>query len=140
MNSTPKYMNCFAWKVFFLNLEHVASRTPAGVKLFDEFFIDHLHRFHADTDASATRASVSSTYYKRPDKEENILASVEQQCRWLREIGFQDVDCFFKVFELALFGGRKTASPEEFVRYREAARAMYREVIEEGPRWDFSAK
>ena len=26
---------------------------------------------------------------------------------WLRQIGFQDVDCYFKAFELALFGGRK---------------------------------
>ena len=29
------------------------------------------------------------------------------QCRWLREIGFQDVDCFWKYFELAIFGGVK---------------------------------
>ena len=35
------------------------------------------------------------------------MASVEDQCEWLREIGFADVDCFFKVFELAVFGGRK---------------------------------
>jgi len=27
--------------------------------------------------------------------------------RWLQEIGFADVDCYFKIFELALFGGRK---------------------------------
>jgi hypothetical protein len=38
---------------------------------------------------------------------EYILAPVDLQCAWLRLIGFQDVDCFFKVFELALFGGRK---------------------------------
>jgi hypothetical protein len=25
----------------------------------------------------------------------------------LRDIGFVDVDCYFKVFELAVFGGRK---------------------------------
>jgi hypothetical protein len=37
------------------------------------------------------------------------LALVDVQCGWLREIGFQDVDCFFKVFELALLGGRKPA-------------------------------
>ena len=41
------------------------------------------------------------------DKKENKPASVEMQCQWLRGIGFQDVDCFFKTFELALFGGRK---------------------------------
>jgi hypothetical protein len=44
-----------------------------------------------------------------PAKRENILAPVEEQCRWLRLIGFADVDCFLKVFELALFGGRKVS-------------------------------
>jgi SAM-dependent methyltransferase len=94
----------------FLNLEHVASRTPAGQQLFDEFFVDHLHDFHVKSDPSATREAVADTYYRRPDKKENILAPVEEQCHWLREIGFHDVDCFFKVFELALFGGRKTSN------------------------------
>jgi SAM-dependent methyltransferase len=91
----------------FLNLDHVASSTPAGQQLFDEFFVDHLHGFHAKSDASASREAIADTYYKRPDKKENILTHVEEQCCWLREIGFDDVDCFFKVFELALFGGRK---------------------------------
>ena len=36
-----------------------------------------------------------------------MIAPVEIQCEWLREIGFADVDFFFKVFELTLFGGRK---------------------------------
>ena len=91
----------------FLNLEHVASRTPAGEHLFDEFFIDHLHDYHLALAPGQARASVADTYTKRPDKHENILAPVGDQCRWLREIGFEDVDCFFKLFELALFGGRK---------------------------------
>jgi len=37
---------------------------------------------------------------ERPGRAANILASVEEQCRWLRDIGFQDVDCFWKYFEL----------------------------------------
>jgi SAM-dependent methyltransferase len=91
----------------FLNLEHVASLTPAGERLFDEFFIDHLHQFHDRTSPEKSREDVADTYYRRPDKQENILAPVEVQCQWLRHIGFTDVDCFFKTFELALFGGRK---------------------------------
>ena len=93
----------------FLNLEHVASATEAGRELFDDFFIDHLHDFHSKTDSGADRNTIADSYYKRPDKKENILASVEEQCQWLRRIGFKDVDCFLKVFELALFGGRKTS-------------------------------
>jgi SAM-dependent methyltransferase len=93
----------------FLNLDHVASRTPEVGALFDDYFIDHLHAFHRQSDPRRLRHDVADTYYDRPDKSENILALVELQCDWLREIGFQDVDCFFKIFELALFGGRKTA-------------------------------
>lgn len=94
----------------FLNLEHVSSATPSGGALFDSFFVDHLLRFHRDTTPSKTRQEIEEVYYQRPDKTENILAPVETQCQWLRDIGFQDVDCFFKVFELALFGGRKASN------------------------------
>ena len=94
----------------FLNLEHVSSATPSGSALFDSFFVDHLVRFHADTSPNKTRQEIEEDYYQRPDKKENILASIEIQCGWLRDIGFQDVDCFFKVFELALFGGRKASN------------------------------
>jgi tRNA (cmo5U34)-methyltransferase len=97
----------------FLNLEHVASASVSGETLFDDFFVDHLHQFRSKTDPSSDRAAVAETYYDRPDKRENILAPVEDQCSWLRSIGFEDVDCFFKVFELALFGGRKPSGKAE---------------------------
>jgi len=91
----------------FLNLEHVASATTAGERLFDEFFVDHLHAYHVQADPQVERAAIAQKYYNRPDKIENILAPVEAQCEWLRAIGYRDVDCFFKTFELALLGGRK---------------------------------
>jgi tRNA (cmo5U34)-methyltransferase len=91
----------------FLNLDHVSSATPSGKALFDSFFVDHLLRFHKNVTPSKTRSEVEEVYYQRSDKAENILAPVETQCQWLRQIGFQDVDCFFKLLELALFGGRK---------------------------------
>jgi ubiquinone/menaquinone biosynthesis C-methylase UbiE len=94
----------------FLNLEHVASSTPAVETLFNEYFIDHLYAHHRKTDPGITRQEIAATYYDRPDKAENDPALVESQCQWLRQIGFTDVDCFFKVFELALFGGKKPAS------------------------------
>jgi tRNA (cmo5U34)-methyltransferase len=94
----------------FLNLEHVASVTEAGEELFDDFFIDHLHHFHSKSHTTENRDEIANEYYRRPDKKENILARVEDQCQWLRHIGYADVDCFFKVFELALFGGRKASN------------------------------
>lgn len=91
----------------FLNLEHISSRTPAGEALFDEFFIDHLYAFQAKSNPDADREAIAQQYHNRLDKSENILAPVDVQCQWLREIGYCDVDCFFKLFELGLFGGRK---------------------------------
>jgi len=69
----------------FCNLEHV---TPGTSELHARF-LRSLGITEADEDPS------------------NKLASVETQLRWLREIGFQDVDCHWKWLELALFGGTK---------------------------------
>jgi SAM-dependent methyltransferase len=91
----------------FLNLEHVSSSSRAVEELFDELFIDSLWEFHRTSANGQTRVGVAQGYYNRPDKEENILTPVEDQCEWLRSVGFTDVDCFLKIFELAVFGGRK---------------------------------
>lgn len=69
----------------FLNLEHVASATPA---LSAEFLAD---------------LGIDS------DDPSNQLVLVETQLEWLREIGFSDVDCMWKWRELALLHGRKAA-------------------------------
>lgn len=91
----------------FLNLEHVASRSPWGEALFADYFIDALVDYQRQQGAELSREEVDQRYYSRPDKEANILSPVETQCDWLREIGFERVDCFLKIYELALFGGVK---------------------------------
>jgi hypothetical protein len=50
---------------------------------------------------------MARVFLNRPDKDANKLLSVETQCAWLREIGYEEVDCYFRVYELAVFGGRK---------------------------------
>jgi len=91
----------------FLNLEQVASPTVAVEELHHEYFIDCIYAFQKETNGAASRDAIVQAYATRPTRHENILASVETQCDWLRDIGFMDVDCFFKIFELAIFGGRK---------------------------------
>jgi ubiquinone/menaquinone biosynthesis C-methylase UbiE len=93
----------------FLNLEEVASPSPAVETLHHDYFIDCIHAYQSKTGKSRSRDEIARAYADRPTRDENLLAPVDDQCRWLRSLGFTDVDCFFKLFEMAIFGGRKPA-------------------------------
>jgi len=91
----------------FLNSEHVSSATLWLEDVFNDTLIDAFYEHGHAQGRKVTREDVAREYVHRPAREDNILASVEAQCGWLREIGYQDVDCYLKLFELAVFGGRR---------------------------------
>jgi SAM-dependent methyltransferase len=91
----------------FLNAEHVASSTARVEQMFEDAMIDHLWQRRQERGEAVPREEVRRAFLERPDRASNILATVEDQCRWLREVGFRDVDCFWKYFELAVFGGTR---------------------------------
>ena len=91
----------------FLNLEHVAPASGWAETASDELFIDSLWEFEQRQGTGKTRAEVAESWLTRTDREANLLSPLDEQCRWLREIGFADVDGYFRVLEIALFGGIK---------------------------------
>ena len=91
----------------FINVEHVRSPSKWVESRFADRFIDALYDSVTRREPNASRKEIARAYFYRDDKQANILAPVEDQCEWLRAIGFSDVDCYFKLFELAVFGGRR---------------------------------
>jgi len=69
------------------------------------WLVDALYQWQQHQGGSLSRQEVGRQFVYRDDKQANVLAPVETQCEWLRQIGFQQVDCYFKWFELAVFGG-----------------------------------
>jgi tRNA (cmo5U34)-methyltransferase len=91
----------------FINVEHVASTSRWGEMLNDELRIDTLLFVEEKQENGRTREQITRDVHARKDKTDNNLLSTETQCDWLREIGFKDVDVYFKSFEMAVFAGKR---------------------------------
>jgi tRNA (cmo5U34)-methyltransferase len=91
----------------FLNWEHVATGGLAE-GLFEEYFVERLLEAESERENPRPREEVMRSYDDAHD--DDILLDPETQCRWLREIGFERVDVYFKVPELAIFGGARGGS------------------------------
>ncbi len=88
----------------FVNIEHVKSVNSQYQAAFDCMLVEGIHALAEDRQ---TIEDSERAYRNRQDAETNILATVDVQCDWLRDIGFNDVECPFKALELAVIAGRK---------------------------------
>lgn len=91
----------------FINIEHVASATRWTQSVWDDTIIDAIFGTELKDSPGRPRAEVAREFYRRSIKTGNIPAPLEVQCDWLQEAGFENVECFHKVQELALFGGQR---------------------------------
>ncbi|MEU1246756.1 class I SAM-dependent methyltransferase [Micromonospora arida] len=81
----------------FVNAEQVAGPTPELDRRYDEVWMQRITELGASPDEIA--GSRERMRHDRP-------ATVADQCRWLAEAGLVDVDCYFKEWRFAVFGGR----------------------------------
>lgn len=93
---------------WFINIEHVSSLSQLNLDLFEHHYVSARYAIEKQNGGTRTFEQIADEYQNRPDKAANILAPTELQCDWLREIGYEEVDCYFRVYELAVFGGRKS--------------------------------
>ncbi|MFF4889964.1 class I SAM-dependent methyltransferase [Micromonospora chersina] len=81
-----------------VNAEQVAGPTPALDRRYDEVWTARITELGSDpAEIAGARERMR---HDRP-------APVTDQCRWLAEAGLVDVDCFFKQWRFAVFGGRR---------------------------------
>lgn len=92
---------------WFVNIEHIAPTAQLVADLFNDLIVEGYYAIEQHSGGTRTREEMANVYMNRPDKDANKLLSVDLQCNWLRGIGYEEVDCYFRIYELAVFGGRK---------------------------------
>jgi SAM-dependent methyltransferase len=93
----------------FLNWDHVAIGGLAE-GLFDKYFMERM--IEAEQESEKPRSEEELRCLYMDSHEEDILLDPETQCDWLRAIGFEQAEVYFKAIELAIFAGVK---PKEVV-------------------------
>jgi ubiquinone/menaquinone biosynthesis C-methylase UbiE len=89
----------------FVNMEHVE---PSGPR----FEAMYWRMFHETVTANRQAAGLVVDYNQvraefEARRDVDVLTPVDELCRWLREIGYADVDCPFRACHMAVFGGYK---------------------------------
>jgi tRNA (cmo5U34)-methyltransferase len=82
----------------FINAEQVSGRSPRLQQLFEAVHLDTargLGSSEAEIQGAVRRMSYDQ------------CATTTDQVYWLEAAGFQDVDCFYRSFRFAVFGGWK---------------------------------
>ncbi|WP_208099060.1 class I SAM-dependent methyltransferase [Nostoc sp. 106C] len=84
----------------FVNADQVLGKTPNLEKLYRQQWLN-----------SVCAQGISNEELKAAQKrmQYDRMATLDIQLAWLEAAGFQDVDCWYKNFSFAVFGGRKAS-------------------------------
>jgi tRNA (cmo5U34)-methyltransferase len=82
----------------FIHAELVKGSTDYSEALCKKMWLDHLHR----TDLTGDQLSVI-----RERMSYDRTTELQTQLDWLTEAGFEDVDCYYKYYNFAVYAGRK---------------------------------
>jgi hypothetical protein len=92
----------------FLNVANVASATRWTGSVLDDYLIDAIFGEELRCGAGKNRAEIARQHFEKMVRTSGgRTPPLEVQCDWLRESGFENVDCYSKVEELAVYGGQK---------------------------------
>lgn len=83
---------------WFVNAEQVAGPSPAMDQQYRDFWDQDIRAAGID-DAGVAAAADRMSH--------DICAPVEDQLEWMRNAGFQDVDCLMKSWRFAVLSGRR---------------------------------
>lgn len=95
-NLYARILNVLTPGGIFINAEQVAGRSTRLQELFEATHLDRARRM-GSSEAEIQGAMERMTH--------DQCATVADQVAWLNEAGFEDSECFFRWFRLAVFGG-----------------------------------
>ncbi len=85
----------------FVNVEHVSSRSSRFEDLWEERVAKNMARSKGIAPESDEFKRLLSDFKQRDDKKDNILEPLDDQLKWLEELGFSEVECTFRCLELS---------------------------------------
>ena len=97
-------LSCLAEGGCFVNADFVDSASPHWSRVFDDLRVAFMRA------SGVSEEEIMTRYVKHRELEIPLPLAV--QLGWLSDLGFADVECFWKYLNLAIFGARKP-SPKE---------------------------
>ncbi len=95
----------------FMNLDCVTVCEGSTKQLFEQRAVDEILKFEEQRENGKSREEVEQFWQR--DDDQDKPSPLDDQVHWLDEIGYEDVDIYFKWLEIVLFGGVKPSQSRE---------------------------